>query len=154
MIAMLKMYSIEIIITLILMLMLVLLEMTSLKTSFFQLNESSVNFPAFICGLGFLFPLLVIFFKSPLTKNSQFFELKLTEEIKKINQECREKGKKILFMMPEGMELNVKVEHDVDEIMEMDENTKGVKIDLSRIRKRVTHFYEKSKADGEVLLVK
>ncbi len=80
--------------------------------------------------------------------------MKLTEEIKKINQECREKSKKILFMMPEGMELNVKVEHDVDEIMEMDEDTEGVKIDLSRIRKRVTHFYEKNKGDGELVLVK
>ena len=73
MIAMLKMYSIEIIITLLLILLLVLLEMTNLKSSFFQLSESSNNYPAFICGLGFLFPLMVIFFKSPLTKNSQFF---------------------------------------------------------------------------------
>jgi hypothetical protein len=50
------------------------------------MEEASVNLPAFIIGLGFLIPLLVIFFKSPLTKNSNFFELKLTEEIKKINQ--------------------------------------------------------------------
>ena len=73
MIAMLKMYSIEITLTLILVLLLVLLEMTNLKTSFFQLDESSSNYPAFICGLGLLIPLLVIFFKSSLTKNSQFF---------------------------------------------------------------------------------
>ena len=86
MIAMLKMYSIEIIMTLILIFLLVLVEMTSIKTSLFGLNESSDNYLAFICGLAFLFPLLVIFFKSPLTKNSQFLELKLTEQINKINQ--------------------------------------------------------------------
>lgn len=50
--------------------------------------------------------------------------------------------------MPEGMELNVKVEHEFDEIMEPEEeDMDGVKIDFSRIRKRVTNFYERNKVD-------
>ncbi len=47
----------------------------------------------------------------------------------------------------------MKVEHDVDEILEIEDETEGVKMDLSRIRKRVTHFSEKNRLDGEVLPV-
>ena len=52
-------------------------------------------------------------------------------------------------MMPEGMELNVKVEYDVcqgnslglgDNIREEDQE--NVRIDFSRIRRKVTHYYK------------
>ena len=79
MLAMLKLYSIEIFLAFAIILMVIMIEMTNIKSSWFGLPDTSINYPALILASVFIVPLLVIFFKSPPTKNSQFFELRLTE---------------------------------------------------------------------------
>ena len=51
------------------------------------------------CSL-FLIPLIKIYLKEPLVKDSSFFEKKLGEVILTINQECQDHGEKIKFFMP------------------------------------------------------
>ena len=53
--------------------MIIMAEMTNIKSSLFGLPDNSINYPALIIAAVFIVPLLVIFFKPPLTKNSQFF---------------------------------------------------------------------------------
>lgn len=79
-------------------------------------EDSSIMSKAIIifsCIL-FIIPLLKIYTKEPIKKDSNFFEKKLGEEILKINQICAEKGERIKFFMPEGIEINVEVKEGED----------------------------------------
>lgn len=64
-----------------------------------------------VCSL-FLFPLVKIYAKQPMKKDSTFFEKRLGEEILKINKECLANGENIKFFMPEGIEINVQVNYE------------------------------------------
>jgi uncharacterized membrane protein YcgQ (UPF0703/DUF1980 family) len=64
-----------------------------------------------VCSL-FLFPLIKIYLKEPVKKDSVFFEKRLGEQIEKINIECAENNENIKFFMPEGIEINVQVNYD------------------------------------------
>lgn len=64
-----------------------------------------------VCSL-FLVPLVKIYVKEPMKKDSTFFEKKLEKEILKINKECLANNESIRFFMPLGIEINVQVNYD------------------------------------------
>lgn len=73
MIAMLKLYSIEMFFICLIILLLIITEMTNVKSFIFGLHENTINYPALLLTLTFLIPLMIIYLKPPVTKNSQFF---------------------------------------------------------------------------------
>ena len=68
--------------------------------------------PQVIICLLFFIPLVKIYLKEPVKKNSNFFEKKLENQIKKINQECYENNQNIKFLMPQGIQINVQIGSD------------------------------------------
>jgi uncharacterized membrane protein YcgQ (UPF0703/DUF1980 family) len=77
------------------------------------MGESSISqIPVIVVCSLFIFPLVRIYVKEPMKKDSTFFEKKLGEEILKINKECMANSENIKFFMPEGIEINVQVNYD------------------------------------------
>jgi uncharacterized membrane protein YcgQ (UPF0703/DUF1980 family) len=77
------------------------------------MGESSISqIPVIVVCSLFIFPLVRIYVKEPMKKDSTFFEKKLGEEILKINKECMTNSENIKFFMPEGIEINVQVNYD------------------------------------------
>ena len=63
-----------------------------------------------ILGGCLIIPLSMIYLKQPEQRNTSFFEQKLGEEIHRINQDCKSRGKPLTFMMPHGGEINVRLD--------------------------------------------
>ena len=52
----------------------------------------------------------MIYLKEPEQRNTVFFEQKLGEYIDRINADCRARNKPLVFYMPHGGEINIKLE--------------------------------------------
>ena len=104
------------IMVLILIAVLFVIVFTRFTSSMFNVAPGSFmeTLPIIICCVLFVVPLLKIYLKEPVKKNSMFFEKKLGEEILKINKICAEKNEPLRFFMPEGIEINVEVEYPTD----------------------------------------
>lgn len=87
---------------LILIIVLFIIVFTKVASSLFGVDNNSFleTLPIILCCLLFIIPLLKIYMKEPVKKNSMFFEKKLGEEIMKINKICAEKNEPLRFYMP------------------------------------------------------
>lgn len=109
--AMLKTYLPYFLIVLVLTALLFIVVFSGLLDSL-NLGSGTVEsqLPIVACCLLFVFPIVKIYSKEPVKKDSIFFEKRLGEEILRINQMCAANGEKIKFFMPEGIEINVQVD--------------------------------------------
>lgn len=101
----------------ILIAVLLLIVFTGITEKIFRTDEENSRLGQGIiifCCFLFIIPLLKIYTKEPIKKDSTFFEKKLGEEILKINKICAGNGEKIKFFMPEGVEINVEVRDGED----------------------------------------
>ena len=92
--AMLIVYYPYFIMVLILIVVLFVLVFTRFTSRIFDVASGSImdTLPIILCCLLFIVPLLKIYMKEPMKKNSMFFEKRLGEEILKINKICMEKN--------------------------------------------------------------